>query len=930
MFLFRLCDFNLPKISLQPIPGSRLRSYAARFNHRPAGLSQRNTFRALHSLRRVVLLSSFTVLALFARPAQAQRSNGLTFYHLADSTTKDASGNLLTNLKLGQQTDGTSVAFLNGTGTTFCDATAQLYSVPITGGAVSTLMGPALKVEPTEPAGTSTVLCSHLVLGLTGSTLFYPAYYIPTGGAVRSGIFTLPLAGGASADVLATGDTNAIVPGIPPNNKGIISNVSTTTFSADPSGKLIANYQALYAVNGTTQLFGFNSYPVYGAPDGTGGSTCPGVTLSIFDGQSVSTDGKVFANFTNGTGVNALGHTVAMQFIQIGPWPYAAGCGSVVFAPDLGSLDGTTSTYILPGEPVRNTATAISTMTMGSLAVSNSIVYVSAAQTLSATQGSYSGIFTVAYDLSNTNLTTGTFPLINGLWPPSRTPMPTKIISNYDAVPGITLGLPTCPGGVSQLPAIGSSFTVAGNLLVFTESQTLQNCATMATSVAGGTYAYDLTAKTVQVVAAYNTTLVPGDPIPTNLSAPAAGSLSVDGHYTLVVRNTNTSTSTTTQTLYSTYLYQVVTAVSLTASSTSTFGSSVTLTAKVSPNTDAANGVPATGKVQFLDGTTVLGSQSIDSTGTATLTLTSLATGAHTLQALYTGDTLYEGAGSATPTLTVSKATQTLTLHSSSTSAGVGQAITLTAQSSGTTGYPTGQIVFAVGTTALGTSAIGLTGSATFTLSTLPAGTTQIIATYAGDANFTAATSNTLAIAVGTSDYSVIASPTTATITAGQSATFVFSVTPAFGFNSPVTFSCGTLPSEASCNFAPAIVTPGSGPLTSTLTITTTAPTVARNALPNGPPAFNRTGRGVAGICFAVLLAYLPKRLRQRQKWMVFAIAGVLSVGGLSGCGAIKDLINQNTNPGTAKGTSTVTVSANAGSGSGAVNHTASLTVVIQ
>ena len=158
MFLFRLCDFNLPKISLQPIPGSRLRSYAVRFSRLPAELRQRNTLTALYALRRVALLSSFMFPALFASPAQVQQSNGLTFYHLADSTTKDASGNPLTGIKAGQQTDGGTVAFLNGTGTTFCDSTAQLYSVPITGGAVSTLMGPALKVESTEPAGTSTVL----------------------------------------------------------------------------------------------------------------------------------------------------------------------------------------------------------------------------------------------------------------------------------------------------------------------------------------------------------------------------------------------------------------------------------------------------------------------------------------------------------------------------------------------------------------------------------------------------------------------------------------------------------------------------------------------------------------------------------------------------------------------------------------------------
>ena len=122
------------------------------------------------------------------------------------------------------------------------------------------------------------------------------------------------------------------------------------------------------------------------------------------------------------------------------------------------------------------------------LAVSNGIVYMSAQQTLSASQGSYSGIFIVS--------PSGGYPT-NGQFP---SPPLVKVISNYDPVPGITQGLATCPGGVSQIPAIPPDFTVSGNYLVFTESQQLQDCTTMATSVAGGLYAYNLTTHAVQLV----------------------------------------------------------------------------------------------------------------------------------------------------------------------------------------------------------------------------------------------------------------------------------------------------------------------------------------------------------------------------------------------------------------------------------------------
>jgi Bacterial Ig-like domain (group 3) len=898
-------------------------------------LSDFNPFRC------IVFLSASCVFAMISSAVQAQQSNGLTFYHLADSTSKDANGNLITSIKAGPQTDGQTIAFESGSATTACDSAALLYAVPITGGPVSTLMGPSLQVESTEPAGTSTVLCSHLVV--SGTTLFYPANYTPTGGTLRNGIFKMPLAGGVSTDAIATGDTTPFVNYQPPTGPkiqgtGTVSSVATTTFSADPSSNLIANYTATFS--GSSAL-SFNTLATYGgSPNVLGGpgvglSTCPGVSVplqggAISSGLTVGMESGYtenapwYADIIGGTGVNYSGTTLGMQFIQISVLPYFGACGSIIFGPDLGSLAGGT-TFILPGEPLPNTPTPVSTMTMGVLAVSNGVVYLSATQLLNATQGSYSGFFTIADNFTGPNGSSGQFPLPNGLWPARLNPIPTKIISNYDPVPGITLGLVPCPGGVSQIPAMSTFFTVGGNYLVFSEVQTLQNCSTMATSLAGGTYAYNLTTNTVQLVAPYGATLVPGDPAVTALNATLPGSLAPDGHLALVVGTATAGSSTTVPTLYSVYLPQLVTAVSLSAPATATYAGGVALTAKVSPNTGAASS--ATGSIKFVDGPTVLGTQAIDSTGSATINISSLGTGAHILQALYAGDALYEGASSATSTLTISKAVPIVTLTSSSTSAPVGQAIVLTAQAGGPTGYPTGQIVFSAGTTTLGTSTIGSTGSATLTLSTLPVGTTSVIATYAGDTNFTAATSAALAIIVGTPDYSVAASPTSATITTGQTATFVFTVTPVFGFNAPVTFSCGTLPSEASCTFAPAAVTPGTGPVTSTLTITTTAQKVSSNALPSG---LFHTG-GVAGVCFAVLLAWLPSRLRQKRRWTVFVLLGLLSAGVLSinGCSGGSSP-SQITDPGTTKGTAAVTVSANAGSGSGATSHTASITVVIQ
>ncbi|MHB8654279.1 MAG: S8 family serine peptidase [Terriglobia bacterium] len=73
-------------------------------------------------------------------------------------------------------------------------------------------------------------------------------------------------------------------------------------------------------------------------------------------------------------------------------------------------------------------------------------------------------------------------------------------------------------------------------------------------------------------------------------------------------------------------------------------------------------------------------------------------------------------------------------------------------------------------------------------------------------------------------NFSVGASPGSATVTAGQSATFTATVTAQGGaFNSPITLACSGLPAGASCAFNPAKVTPGTVSAQSTLTISTTA-----------------------------------------------------------------------------------------------------------
>src|SRR5258708_39428877 len=75
---------------------------------------------------------------------------------------------------------------------------------------------------------------------------------------------------------------------------------------------------------------------------------------------------------------------------------------------------------------------------------------------------------------------------------------------------------------------------------------------------------------------------------------------------------------------------------------------------------------------------------------------------------------------------------------------------------------------------------------------------------------------------VSVSDFSVAAQQSTATVQAGQPATYTLSVGSQFGaFSNPVSLACSGAPSLASCSLSAPSLTP---PPTSTLTITTTAP----------------------------------------------------------------------------------------------------------
>ena len=210
--------------------------------------------------------------------------------------------------------------------------------------------------------------------------------------------------------------------------------------------------------------------------------------------------------------------------------------------------------------------------------------------------------------------------------------------------------------------------------------------------------------------------------------------LAVGAHSLTAVYSGDANDSASTSPVLTETVGKVVSSVALSSSlNPSAFGQSVTLSAKVTPG-------QATGSIQFLDGSTVLGTATI-SGGAAALSLSALAAGSHSITAVYSGDSNDAASTSAALAQTVNKAATTVALASSKNPQASGSSVTFTATVSPSAA--TGSVEFLDGSAVLGTVALS-GGSATFALSTLAVGAHSIKAVYSGDGNSLTGTSAVL------------------------------------------------------------------------------------------------------------------------------------------------------------------------------------------
>jgi hypothetical protein len=218
-----------------------------------------------------------------------------------------------------------------------------------------------------------------------------------------------------------------------------------------------------------------------------------------------------------------------------------------------------------------------------------------------------------------------------------------------------------------------------------------------------------------------------------------------------------------------------------------------------------------------------------------------------------------------------------------------------------------------------------------------PSGDVNTMYITAGLANeghglFSAITANTTP--APTSDFNINASPSTMTISAGNTASFTVTVGGLNGFNSAVALTCSGQPVNSTCNFSPASVTPASGgTATSMLMISTSSNPYMHAGLISG----NQIGRRYAMIlpipALVLLGMFLAGSIRRSRaagnKWIPGLAGGLalLIVTGCllaaSGCGGYG---SNNPGNGTLRGTATVMITGTSGS----LSHSTSVSLTVQ
>jgi len=435
-------------------------------------------------------------------------------------------------------------------------------------------------------------------------------------------------------------------------------------------------------------------------------------------GQSVTLSAKVTPSTATGTvqflnGSTVLGTvTISGGSAALSISSLSAGAHSITAAYSSDANDAASTSAIL-SQTVNKAASSVTLTSSLNPSTFGQSVTLSAAVTPSTATGSVQFL--------NGSTVLGTVTISGGSAALSISSLSAGAHSITAAYSGDANDAASTSAGLTQtVNKTASSVALASSLNPSAFGQSVTFTATLSPSLATGTVQF-LNGSTV-----LGTVTVSGGSAGLSLS-----SLSVGAHSITAAYSGDANDAASTSAILTQAVTKAASSVTVTSSlNPSIFGQSVTLSAKVTPNT-------ATGTIQFLNGSTVLGTVTI-SGGSAALSISSLSAGAHSITAAYSGDANDAAGTSAVLTQTVNKAASSVALTSSKNPSASGQSVTFTATVSPSSA--TGTVQFLDGSTALGTVTMS-GGSAALSISTLPVGANSITAVYSGDSNHLTSTS---------------------------------------------------------------------------------------------------------------------------------------------------------------------------------------------
>jgi hypothetical protein len=345
----------------------------------------------------------------------------------------------------------------------------------------------------------------------------------------------------------------------------------------------------------------------------------------------------------------------------------------------------------------------------------------------------------------------------------------------------VTINVSKGPTTLAVLPATTSPAPGASLQVTVTLSSTFSG-----TSVPTGSVTLSLDGSTQG-----SGSLVSGTTATFTITAPTTGTHFLQATYGGDA-NFNSSTSPN---VYFTVARVTTTLVVTPATTTPTSGSSLSVSAAVTASSQGST--QPSGTVTFtLDGTTVgTGNLSPGSPSITSITIPTLSPGTHTLVGTYSGDSYYGSSVSSSITITVGKSATSLALTPATLTPTAGTSLVVTAAVTATnlgSTQPTGSVSFTLDGVNQGTAAVN-SGTASFTIPPISAGSHTLVGVYSGDSNYNTSTSSAITIVAskGTTVTTVAATP--AILAAGVTESLTATIAPFNGISGTLYTITGTV-----------------------------------------------------------------------------------------------------------------------------------------